>query len=232
MSGFDIDRAHDQQVVGGGYQEDLCCTIGDWRTDDGLTLTASTAPELQANTHGGECLKWDHGDTTTDGISCAFRMPAQYDDDSCDIRLCVDARKIDATADENADLKLAAIISWDRASRLSDASPAGSTVPTLLDTPTGGVLATAATAILAACDITAATTNRTGWGAYEINLGKAIREEVTTPGAGRPKPGDRIKITLYPHEAVGSTDMDVQIGIPCVRVRRHGGIDPARRNMQ
>jgi len=229
MSGYDIDRAHDQQVGGPGYQEDLCCSLGDWRTDDGLTLTASTAPELQANTHGGECLKYDHGDTTTDGISCAFRMPAQYDPDACDIRLVVDARKIDATADENADLKLSAIISWDRSSRLSDPSPNGSTVPTLLDTPTGGVLATGETAIIAACDTTAATTNRVGWGEYEINLGQAIRD-ANAAGSARPRPGDRIKITLNPNEAVGSSDMDLQIGIPCVRIRRHAGIDPTRRN--
>lgn len=228
--GYDINRAHDQQVgLGNGYQEDLCCTLGDWRTDDSLTLTGSTAPELQTNTYGGEVLKWDHGDTTTDGISCRFKMPAQYDPKSCDIVLCFNARKIDATADENTDLAIAALISWERPSRLSDTTPSGATVPTLRDTPSGGVIATAPYATLAACDITAATTNRTGWAAYEINLGKQIRAEFTT-AATQPKEGDDIRIVVYPSEAVGSTDMDLQMGVPCIRIRRNGGIDPERRN--
>lgn len=229
MNALNLEDLIHTSIPGLGYREDFNPGLGGWRDKSGLTLTATSEPDIITigTVTGGLMfgLKWDHTGTTTDFLSFAFTMPRQWAESLDDLQVAVNARKVDATADENTDLCLAANIFWIKPDRLSNPSVAvGGTAPTVAAAGDSGTsinsLSTAATAVLAACDIAATNNTMTGFGAYALDIGQRLRTEIK-----RIPTGSACSIVVYPHETVGTTDMDLEISIPSIRFRRHAGLN-------
>ncbi len=204
------------------FRNDLPIPLGAWRDKSGLTLTATTEPDLIQMANGPFGMKWDHGGTTTDFASLDFPMPFTFAEDNgvpkFDFKLMCSARKLDAAADENADLCLQAQIVWFTPDALDNpvGQVATSVVPKL-----GGVsttlktLTTPALALMATATIAAANTATTGFARYSLDIGARLRAEGKSIYAG-----DIVQIRLSPNEAVGTTDMDLEVLSPRVVLRR------------
>lgn len=217
-------------LPGDPYRQCFPLSLGAWRDKSALTGTATTEPDFVSMGGGVFGMKWDHGGTTTDHATVTIRMPFEFAPNAplkSDIRLIVCARKLDAAADENADLGLQASMSWFTPGVVSNPrqDDVTATAPTLA-TAAGDIktLTTPAKVLLAAATIQAANTNPVGFADYEIDLGARLRAEGKTI-----KAGDIVHITLAPTETVGSADMDLEIaGAPMLVIRREDQICEAQ----
>lgn len=216
-------------LISDPFRECVFSSLGAWREKAGLTLTATTEPDLIVMATSVYGLKWDHAGTTTDHATLSFRMSFEFSPNAplkTDIRLIVCARKLDAAADENANLALQASMGWFTPGIVSNPrqDDATATAPTL-DTAAGSMntLTTPAKVLLAAAVVAADNTGTTGFADYELDLGARLRAEAKTI-----KAGDIVHITLAPNETVGSADMDLEIaGAPMLVIRREEQIAEA-----
>jgi hypothetical protein len=207
-------------LPGSPWREDVLLPLNCWTEKSGLPLSATTEPDLVVMATSYYGLKWDHGGAATDKARLQFVMPMHFGGPESlpkyDFKLIVSARKLDAASDENADLALAAGLSWFTPGVLSNPLGHASTVPTL-STAAGSSnsLTTAALATLATAVIAADNSAVTGFATYELDLGYRIRAE-----SKEIKAGDIVSLSLYPHETVGSADMDLEVLCPMLRLRR------------
>lgn len=207
------------------WREDQFVPLGAWRDKSGLTLTATTEPDLIVMGTSFYGMKWDHGGTTTDIARLNFIMPMHFAEaeglPQYDIKLICVARKLDPSAtgsDENTNLCLESQLNWfspailnDQRGRLvTDTAPTISTAATASKS-----LTTPARALLATATLAADNTGVAGFARYELDLGARIRAEGKALYAG-----DVCSLALYPHEAVGGTDMDLEVLPPVLRIRR------------
>lgn len=213
------------------WRQSLVLPLGSWRDKSGLTLTATTEPDLIAMATSSEGMKWDHGGAATDYAACTFTMPFEFEPAAVpnyDMKLVVVARKLDAAADENADLALQATLGWFTPGVVSNPRQTSvtATAPTLT-TAAGSIqtLTTPAKALMATAVIAAANTAATGFARYELDLGARLRAESKALLAG-----DIVTIKLGPDDTVGATDMDLEIiGAPILLFRRGEQIGEANR---
>ncbi len=226
MSAFDIERALKGSMANEGYNDQPLMTLG-WLDASLAPLSTSTAPEILAHNTNNIVLKWDHGDTAANYIQVPFSMPDNFAAEQDELIVIVAARKVDSGGDENADLALQAQIYAQKPGQLDnpDEQDITATVPTQTTAPASSVvsLTTPAKALLAACDTSAATSNGTGWHEYEINIGRRLRDE----GLEIPR-GAICNLRIGPDDTVGSSNMDVEIGIPRLVLRRHARSDAFR----
>ncbi len=208
------------------FRSTMFCPLGGWRDKSGLTLTATTEPDLIAMGTTQYGIKWDHGGTTTDYAAFDFIMPHEFGENAppaYDIKLVVVARKWDTSADENADLALQCQCAWFTPGVLSNPrqSTLTATAPTLTTAAgSGKILTTPAKALMAGAAIIADNTVMTGFARYELDIGARLRAESLTMNAG-----DVVQLRLSPNEVVGATDMDLEIiGAPALIIRRENQI--------
>ncbi|MCC6996650.1 MAG: hypothetical protein IT370_18710 [Deltaproteobacteria bacterium] len=165
-------------------------------------------------------LKWDHNDATTDFLLLSGLMPRQFAELLDDLAIVCVARKVDATADENADLCLQAQVRWFQPGTLDrpDVQSASDTAPTLTAGDSAlGALTTPAKALLAGT--LGANSNLTGFGTYVIDIGERLRAE-----EARIEAGSVLQIEFGPDDTPGTTDMDIEIAPPILCLRRHVGL--------
>lgn len=226
MSGsFDIERAAMGAIPREGFNDQPIIPLGFF--DASLApLSTSTAPEILAHQTNNIVLKYDHGDGSSNYIQVPFTMPDTYAEEQDELIVIVPARKVDSGGDENADLALQAQIYWQKPGQVNtpNQQDATATAPTQTTAPgTQGSLSTPAKALLAAANTSAATSNGTGWHEYVINIGRRLRiENLTIPR------GAICNLRIGPNETVGSSDMDVEIGIPRLAIRRYVRSDAFR----
>jgi len=220
-----IEQGFREGVPDKGWPEDFLIGRGNLTDKSGLILTATTDPDLVVMAGGVFGIKWDHGGAAADFCSIAFQMPHQWAKNQRFLKLVLPARKLDAAADENADLMLQAQIRWFRPGRLSNPSQtsATGTVPTAKTSPVLHLidsalqsLTTPAKAMMAAATIAAANTAPAGFFEYELDIGARLIAEGKFI-----KPGSWCTIEFGPNETVGATDMDLEVGMPVLRWSRH-----------
>lgn len=176
--------------------------LGALRTVANLTLTASTDPTVtQLGTSALYPIVWHYDDDSADTILLPWAVPEEFDYASQDMHLRLLLRKVDATADENTDLKFQA--------QITSFTPPSATAFTTLTT-------TAKTSALAAS--TTATTLPTGFAWYDIDIGKALQAE-----SKRLRGGDQLQFEIGPNEQVGATDMTVELAALQIRYAHHLG---------
>lgn len=223
-SPLNIEQAMQTSEPDHGYAEDLLLPLGSWRDKSGLTLTASTEPDVSA-VNGQLGLKWDHGGAASDFALCDFTMPLQFAENQDRLKLVVAARKLDAAADENADLMIQAQVLWSSPGKVNKPSEtnAAAAVPTQSVAPspleTLNTLTTPAKALLAAAVINSGDPGNEGIFEYELDIGARLRAE-----GKRINAGDRVEIRFGPNETVGSADMDLETSIPILRIVRHASL--------
>mgnify|MGYP000258103911 CR=1 FL=1 len=224
MSGsFDFERSARSALPNEGFNDQPLTILGMF--DASLAaLSTSTAPEILATVTNGIVLKWDHGDTASSYIQIPFTIPDWYVQESDYIVLIVPARKVDSGGDENTDLCLQAQLYWQKPGQLNTPDQQSATATAPVAKTTGDTsqksLTTPAKALMAGANTSAATSNTTGWFEYEINLGVRLHAEGKEISRG-----SLCNLRLGPNETVGSSDMDVEIGIPRLAIRRHARSD-------
>lgn len=197
MSERTIESMMNRSLSAGGYAEDFVAlnAIHSWTNGSNAQLGAATEPDL-VSLSGVFGVKWDHGGTTTDLLRGCFTVPLTYAKDRHGILLGFKARKVDsAGVDENADLKVQAVVTWH--------NPGDAAVQTV--TVTSDALAAAS----AAADLS-------DFEAVELDIGAAIED-----ADAHVEPGALMTIDISPNEAVGTTDMDLQVVGQHVLIRRH-----------
>jgi hypothetical protein len=195
----DLENSHPRA----GYRVDgypFLPPVDLWRKGAALV---GTNPEVVASGPSallGYAVKWDHDEGTSSKITAMIRMDEHWAEEQNDLVLNLLARKVDAAAaDENTDLKIEASFDW--------YNPTSGTTGTLTPIQT--------TAIGAALDNTGVFYLRT------IDVGAALK------AANKKIPrGNMLVVGLYPHENVGTTDMDLELLAAWFRGRRH----PAMKN--
>jgi len=173
-----------------------------WRGANAIELGTGTIPNTQVAggmAAGGAIVKWDHDEGGTNHpIQTSFLLDEHFAAEQFDMLCHIWARKVD-TADENPDLALVLFMQWvdndGNAGSLSDLGVAA------LQTPAVSSVG---------------ATGSAPFERLEIDIGAALRDA----NAILPR-GVMMEVLIYPHETVGTTDMDLEVRAVKFRSRRH-----------
>ncbi len=195
-----IEASLDAAQPNYGFRDGFYTTWEQWLDKNFAALSAD--PELVTVSTDFRVVKWDHDATAADFIRHNFVIPRWFpllEGSEYGIKLIVPARKVDATADENSDLKLQCGASWIDSDDSSD-----------------GVDSLATAAVSDALPASVTDTDGQNFTNIVIDLGAQLKTESASLLAGR-----QLALKLGPNETVGSTDMDLQIMQPVLEIRRH-----------
>ena len=212
-----IEQVMQESVAGKGYREDWSPGLGGWRSLDGLSLTAATAPAIAAEATSLFTLVWDAALLVTDVITFPFTMPQSYAEHQYDLQIVCVARK---ASNANADLAIQAQVHWFTPGIVNTPNQQTTTAtqPTLTAGDAGlSSLTTPARALLTTGG--GSSSDTIGYGTYLLDIGARLAAESKQIQAG-----DACLIRVGPHETAGD---DLRMHPPIIRWRRHAGL---RRN--
>lgn len=225
MSGFGpnalvIEGSLANAEASAGYWDEIIVPLLTMRDAGGLPMSNATRPEVAepSGLTGWSGLKYDHDDDNTHTAAFCFMMPTTFAELEDQFIVEIIARKVDAT-DENADLSLAANVEWFTPGVASNDPDGTFNSASAGDTST----TTLATAALAVMDASAAAA-LSEFARYTLDIGYRLRAE-----SARINQGDMVKLTVYPHETVGSADMDLEILGIVIRLKRHATVTRDKR---
>lgn len=207
MSGanpLNIETVVNEFEPGNGYRQHIQIPLSDWTLGTGAVLTTGTTPALAAVATNANLIKWVFGDDAADVIQYQFAAPRQWAVDKNDLVLRVWARKKDAAADENADLKIQCQMYWHSLQQTSGGTATAAALSSLT-TPAKALLAASSTGA-----------DLSSFALYELDLGARLTAESKTIAVG-----DNVRLVVGPNEQVGSTDMVMEVLALQLRTRLH-----------
>jgi hypothetical protein len=214
---FDLEPAIRNSAANGGYRVDQpIIPCRDLATSAGATITTTGAVQVNNLASSGmRGVRWIFSSDVTGFAILNWTVPRHYNQQLDDCRLFLALRKYDAAADENADLRTQIGATWLSPGRVDNlpSAQAATTAPTAISVGDTAVrtLTTPVSRTLAAASTTA--TGGFHWYEFDLSL-SAARGGLE---ANRWRPGTIVQFEIGPNEAVGDTDMELQLvgGILC-----------------